>query len=140
MPRVTTRRMLINDIDAAGIAYTGRLLTIGLEAMEQGMHQAGLDFAALLREGRYGMPLVHVEADFRRPFRHGDEVGVDLWCDEIGTRSYTLRVELVPTGGTQPSASLRFTSAVVDLTTFSSVPVPDSFRAALTALLRPAAP
>lgn len=134
MPRVCTRRMLINDIDAAGIAYTGRLVTIALEALETGLAEAGMDFAAMLREKRFGVPLVHVEADFKRPFRHGERVDIDLWCTEIGAHSYTCRVDLLPAGGTLVAASLRFTAAVIEMATFTSVPVPDHFRIALERL------
>lgn len=138
MPRIATRRMLINDIDAAGIAYTGRLITIAMETLEEGLAKAGLDFAAILREGRFGLPLVHVEADFTAPFRHGDVVDIDLWCDGISDRSYTCRIELRQSGGDAVAATLRFTAAVIDLATFRSVAVPAPFRAALETLLRPA--
>lgn len=140
MPRVSSRRMLLSDIDSAGIAYTGRLITIAMETLELGLAQAGLDFAAIIREGRFGVPLVHVEADFKRPFRHGDIVDLHLCCDEIGTRSYTCRVELRPEGGATASATLRFTAAVIDMASFTSVPVPDAFRAALTTLIPPGTP
>lgn len=139
MPRVCTRRMLINDIDAAGIAYTGRLVTIALEALESGLADAGMDFAAMLREKRYGVPLVHVEADFKRPFRHGERVDIDLWCTGIKTHSYTCRVDLLPAGGTLVAASLRFTAAVIEMATFTSVEVPPHMRLALERLAPPAA-
>jgi 4-hydroxybenzoyl-CoA thioesterase len=137
MPRVCTRRMLINDIDAAGIAYTGRLVTIALEALETGLADVGLDFAAMLREKRFGAPLVHIEADFKRPFRHGEHVDIDLWCIGISERSYTCRIDLLPAGGTLVAASLSFTAAVIEMATFTSVPVPDYFRAALERLSPP---
>lgn len=135
MTLTLARRMQINDIDAAGIAFTGRLVTIAMEGMEEGLARLGMDFAAILREGRYGFPIVHLEADFRRPFRHGDRVDVRIACDGIGERSYTIRVELRPAGGAAPSATLRFTAAVIDTATFTAVAVPESFRAALTSLL-----
>ena len=137
MARVRTHRMLINDIDAAGIAYTGRLVTIAMEALELGLAQVGMDFAAMLREQRFGVPLVHIEADFKRPFRHGELVDLDLWCDEIGARSYTCRIDLLPAGGTMVAASLRFTSAVIDLASFQAVAMPEAFRAALQRLAPP---
>jgi acyl-CoA thioesterase FadM len=139
MPRITTRRMQLNDIDAAGIAFTGRLVTIAMEVLEEGLAKAGLDFATMIREGRYGVPMVHIEADFKRPFRHGDLVDVDLWCDAIGDRSYTCRIELLPAGTRAVSTSLHFTAAVIDMATFKSVAVPEAFRAALTTLIPPQA-
>jgi acyl-CoA thioesterase FadM len=132
--------MLINDIDAAGIAYTGRLVTIALEALEEGLARTGLDFASMLREGRLGVPLVHISADFKSPFRHGDQVDIDLCCEDIGERSYTCRVDLLPAGRSDAAASLRFTAAVIDMTTFKATAVPPAIRAALERISPPGTP
>ena len=137
MPRVCTRRMLIHDIDAAGIAFTGRLVTIALEALETGLSDVGMDFAAMLREKKFGVPLVHIEADFKRPFRHGERVDIDLWCIEIKEHSYTCRIDLLPASGTMVAASLSFTAAVIEMATFTSVPMPEHFRVALQRLAPP---
>lgn len=135
MALVITRRMQINDIDAAGIAFTGRLVTIAMEGMEEGLARSGMDFAAIIRAGSFGFPIVHLEADFKRPFRHGDTVDVRISCDGIGDRSYVIKAELRPTGSETPSATLRFTAAVIDMATFKATAVPDAFRSALTALM-----
>lgn len=132
--RVASRRLALADIDAAGIAFSGRLVTIALEALEAGLSRAGLDFATVIRDGRFGVPLVHLEADFRRPLRHGDAVELDLVCERIGEHSYTCRVDLVPADGAV-AASVRFVAAVVDLTTFRPCAVPAAYRAALERLL-----
>jgi 1,4-dihydroxy-2-naphthoyl-CoA hydrolase len=132
--RVCTRHLLIHDIDAAGIAFTGRLVTIALEALESGLSQVGMDFAAMIRAKRYGVPLVHIEGDFKRPLRHGDAVDIELVCEEVGARSYTCRVDLVPAGGTAPAASLRFKAAVIDMHTFKAIDMPAEFAAALARL------
>ncbi len=132
--RVCDRRLLIHDIDAAGIAFTGRLVTIAIEVLEQGLGLAGIEVAAVLREGRWAAPLVHLEADFKRPLRHGDVVGCDLVCETIGERSYTCRIDLRPAGAVEPAASVRIVSAVIDARSFSAVPVPAELRAALERL------
>ena len=137
MPLVCRRRMCIGDIDAAGIAFTGRLVAIALDALEQGLAAAGLDFAAMLREGRFGVPLVHIEADFAAPMRHGEEVACHLACETVGTSSYACRVELRRDGLDRPAATLRFTAACVDLATLRPTPLPEVYRAALARLTAP---
>jgi acyl-CoA thioesterase FadM len=138
MPLVCTRRLCIGDIDAAGIAYTGRLVDFALETLEIGCAAQGLDFAALLREGRFGLPLVHIEADFAAPFRHGDQAECHLFCEAISERSYTSRIELRRSGSERAAASLRFTAACVDLTTLRSTALPESIRTVLERLRQPA--
>lgn len=135
--RVSSRRLALADIDAAGIAFSGRLVVIALEALEAGLSVNGLDFATLIRERRYGVPLVHLEADFRHPLRHGDPVELDLVCERIGEHSYTCRVDLVQADGTV-AAQVRFVAAVVDMATFRATAVPPAMRAALERLMAPA--
>ena len=135
MPRVCTRRILIGDVDSAGIAFTGRLVAIAMEVLEQGLAAAGLDWAALLRTGRYSAPMVHLEADFLRPLRHGEQIYGDLICERIGESSYTCRVDLIAPDSAAVAASVRFIAACVDGRAFTAVPVPSEFRAALESLL-----
>jgi 1,4-dihydroxy-2-naphthoyl-CoA hydrolase len=132
--RVCDRRLLIHDIDAAGIAFTGRLVTIAIEVLEQGLGLAGIDVAAVLRERRWAAPLVHLEADFKRPLRHGDAIACDLVCETIGERSYTCRIDLTPAGAAEPAASVRVVAAVIDPVGFQAVAVPPGLRAALERL------
>ena len=111
----------ISDIAAMG----GRALAVvdALWAAEEdtaGQLLAGMRAAC----ERYGVPLVHIEGDFKKPLRHGDAVGLELVCEAVGARSYTCRVDLVPEGAAAPAASLRFTAAVIDMHNFQSVDVP----------------
>lgn len=130
---VCSRRLTISDIDAAGIAYAGRLVCLGMEVLEEGLARVGLDFARLLRRRRHGVPLVHLEADFRRPLRHGDRVACHLVCEGTGARSYTCRVELRK--GRSVACTLRYVAAAVDLRAgFASEPLPAAIRAALAKL------
>jgi acyl-CoA thioesterase FadM len=139
MPRIATRRLLIGDVDSAGIAFTGRIIAIAMEVLEQGFHQVGIDFAAMLKAGRYGAPMVHLEADFKQPMRHGDAIHGELVCEHIGTSSYTTRVDLVLDDGGAVAASVRFIAACVDAQPpMRSIPIPEGLRAGLERLLAPA--
>jgi acyl-CoA thioesterase FadM len=135
MTRVCTRPILIGDVDSAGIAFTGRLIAIALEVLEQGLAAAGLDWSRLLREGRYGAPLVHLDADFKRPLRHGEVIHGAVVCECIGESSYTCRVDLIAAEAQDVAASVRFVAACIDAHSFTAIAVPEAFRPALERLM-----
>lgn len=134
MALVCTRRILIGDVDGAGVAYTGRLIALALEVLELGWAQAGLDLAAMLRAGRLALPLVNLTADFAAPLRHGETVACHLLAGEAGTTSCSCVVELRPEGAAAPAAQVRCTAVCIDGSTFRAVPLPDDLRAALARL------
>jgi 1,4-dihydroxy-2-naphthoyl-CoA hydrolase len=80
----------LHDIDAAGILFFGHLFRHAHDAYEAFMAQLGFPLDELLREGRHLLPLVHAEADYRLPFRHGEAVTVALCVARIGRTSFTL--------------------------------------------------
>lgn len=139
MTTVSTRRILLGDTDAAGIAFTGRLIDVALETLEQGMCAIGIDFAEAIRTAPVISPIVRVESDFLRPLRHGDDCRCELVCERIGTTSYTTRVDLVHAASNTVAARVHITAACIDRTAFTPVPVPDAYRAALMGLM-PATP
>lgn len=137
MPRITTRRLLIGDVDSAGIAFTGRIIDIAMEVLEQGLHQVGIDFATMIKEGACGVPLVHLEADFKRPMRHGDAIHGELVCEQIGTSSYTTRIDLILDATGTLAASVRSVAVCVDPRTEQSIPLPAVIRKGLERLMAP---
>ncbi len=58
--------------------------------MRHGWRRSGFPLDAMLRDGELALPLVHAEADYRRPLRHGDRVEVTLSVAEAGSRSFKI--------------------------------------------------
>ena len=87
-------RLLLDDIDAAGVVFGPRLIAIAHRAVETALAGVGVDFAAILREGRFALPIVKIEADFSAALRHGDEVTLDISCARIGKGSFTIVSEI----------------------------------------------
>jgi acyl-CoA thioesterase FadM len=135
MPRICTRRILIGDVDSAGIAFTVRIIGIAMEVLEEALVSAGLEWSRILREGRFGAPMVHLETDFLYPLRHGDLIHGDMVCERIGDSSYTCRVDLRQIEADRLAASVRFIAACIDNQTFTTIPVPKEFRDSLERLM-----
>ena len=131
MPRIQTRRILIGDVDSAGIAFTGRLIAIALEGFELGMHSLGVDFAGMVRECAYLTPVVHLDANFAKPMRHGDTIHLELACERIGDCSFTIRINLIPDGVSTPAATVSIVSACIDGATHTAIPIPTTLATCL---------
>lgn len=117
------------DVDSAGIVYYPRFLHYCHVAMEE-YFRAGLGrpYPQVLGEERFGFPAVHLEVDFRRPLRYGDEIEIEVRVVALGRTSATWRFRVFPRGEAEASAEARVVTAGIDLDSFRPRPVPQWFR------------
>ncbi len=133
MPYLFEHTVRFQDIDGAGIMFFGQLFDYCHYAFEELLSDAGIPFAELLQSRSWAMPLVHAEADYRRPLRHGDRVRIAVELARVGTTSITFayRVE-----SAAPPHELRATASlvhvIVDLASFERRPIPAELLAGLT--------
>ena len=120
------------DVDLAGIVYYPRLLHYFHVAMEEFFAGAlGLDYAEVLRERRFGLPAVHLEADFRRPLRYGDHLEVEVRVEAIGRTSLCWRFGLYRAGEADALADGRVVTVGLDLDAFEKREIPAWLREAV---------
>ncbi len=125
-------KVRFGDIDQAGVVYYPRFLHYFHVAMEEFFSaEVGLDYARVLLDHRFGLPAVHVEADFRRPLRYGDEIDVEVRVARLGRASVEWRYAVERVGERQPAAYGKVVTAGIDLDTFSTREIPDWLRSAL---------
>jgi 4-hydroxybenzoyl-CoA thioesterase len=83
-------RVCFGDIDNAGIVYYPRFLHYFHLAMEGFFAgELGIDFADVLHKRNLSLPTVHLEADFRRRLRYGDQISMEVRVARIGGTSIT---------------------------------------------------
>jgi len=82
-------RVCLHDTDAAGVMFYGHIFRYAHDAYEGLMAALGSPVDALIRAG-CRLPLVHAEADYLLPLRHGDEVRVAIGVESLGATSFTL--------------------------------------------------
>ena len=124
--RITVR---FNEVDRAGIAFFGRVYEYVHAAFEELLRAALPDFLEVFDapRARWGMPLVHSEADYRRPMRHGDRLLIRASVERLGRRSITFRYLVC--GADDPEdvrATVALVHAFVDLTTFEGLDAPEA--------------
>jgi 4-hydroxybenzoyl-CoA thioesterase len=135
-PFVHVHRVRFDEIDAAGIAYFANFFRWCHDALEALLDPIDGGYAALVTRRRLGLPAVHVEADFSRPLRFGDEVHLGVSVERIGASSCTLRFELKHSDG-GAVATVRHVVVLTDLSAMKSRSMPDDVRAVLERYLTP---
>lgn len=83
-------RVALHDSDAAGVLFFAHLFRHAHDAYEGLMAHLGWPLDGLIRAGQLALPLVHAEADYRLPLRHGEWVSVALTVAAVSPRSFTL--------------------------------------------------
>ena len=133
MPFRAQLKVRFGDIDHAGIVYYPRIVHYFHVAMEEYFSQAlREDYARVLEEHRLGLPTVHLEVDFRRPFKFGDSIEVEARVSRIGTRSLTWDYRVFRSGSDEVCVEARIVTVCVQLDRFEPIAVPDWLRSRVT--------
>lgn len=76
-----------DEADGEGIVFFGNYFRLAHRAFEQYLPQIGIPWHEWFAHKEWGVPLRHVEADYRRPLRPGDEFSVAIAVADIGESS-----------------------------------------------------
>jgi len=83
-------RVCFGDIDNAGIVYYPRFMHYFHLAFEEFFAaEMGIEYADVLHKRNVSLPTVHLESDFRRKLRYGDQIGMEVRVIDIGKTSIT---------------------------------------------------
>lgn len=118
------------DIDAAGIAFYGRVFDYFHDAYVAHLAAREVPLHEIIARRQWIMPLVHAEADYKRPLRFGGAYQIELRAEAVGRSSYTLRYRIVGEGG-QLHAEGTTVHVCVDVATERPRELPGELRAAL---------
>lgn len=122
------------EVDRAGIAFFGRAFEYAHTAFEEMLAAADHPLTCVFDEGGWGMPLVHVEADFKRPMRMGDTLRVLSYIERVGRTSIAFEHHICGAGDDDLRAIVQLTHVIVDLEGFRKRAVPEELLSALTSL------
>lgn len=116
------------DVNRAGFVHHPTLFRAVHDAVGAMMESIGHPIYRIRPMEGIGMPIVHAEADYRAPIRHGDTVTFSL-VPNLGRSSITCNSD----GWIDDVMVCRtsVTHAVIDTKSFTSMPIPDRIREAL---------
>jgi YbgC/YbaW family acyl-CoA thioester hydrolase len=130
MPFVYARTVRFAEVDAAQVMYFSRAYEMAHEAFEELMVAAGFGQHESFKDAKWGMPLVHSEADYKRPWRLGERIHIHAEVVEAGEKSILFEYRFVDEAG-QQRTRVGMRHAFVSLETFRARPAPEGIVDAL---------
>ena len=115
-----------HHVDAAKILYFSRVFELCHSAMEAMMNSTDRPFASFFADPQFLLPIVHAEADYKRPMMLGDNVVVEVEIGAVGGSSLTWHFRIVNDAG-KVHATVKHVHACVHADTFKSRPIPTEF-------------
>ena len=129
------RQVLVRfgDCDPAGIVFYPRYFEMFNNLVED-WHREALQFSftEIVTTRNWGLPTVHLEADFVAPTRFGEVLSASLSVREIGTTSVSLDILLQGPDGADRVRG-KVVLVWIDRRVTQSIPIPDEVRARLLA-------
>jgi 1,4-dihydroxy-2-naphthoyl-CoA hydrolase len=116
--------VLFSQVDSVGIVFFARAFEYCHETLEAMLAAGGMPLHSILDGGDWAMPLVHAEADYKRPMRLGDRLTVRVDIEKLGPGSVTFAYTILSEGG-ETHATARLVHAVIDRQRFKARRVPD---------------
>jgi 4-hydroxybenzoyl-CoA thioesterase len=130
-----TRPIRFSHSDPAGIVYYPNYFDMMNGVVEDWFAQElRVDFVELIMGRRVGLPIVHVECDFRVPSRFGERLDFTLLVAQLGRSSLAYRI-VGHVGGTL-RLEARIVTAMISLASGKPEPIPDELRRPIEAYRR----
>jgi 4-hydroxybenzoyl-CoA thioesterase len=117
------------DIDNAGIVYYPRFLHYFHVALEEFFPaELGMEYSEVVRTHGIGFPTVHLETDFAKPLRFGDNIEVEVRVRRLGVSSLTWGYRVYRRGEPEVLVQGGNTTVAVLLESFTKIEIPDWLR------------
>jgi 1,4-dihydroxy-2-naphthoyl-CoA hydrolase len=133
MPYHHPYSIALYDTDAAGVIFSANIIRVCHHAWEEMMAHAGRDIGALFRERTINLPVVHIEADFKKPLTVGMRVDIEAHISDIGASSFRTEYRVLAANG-EPYATAAIVQVCVNPRTFETMDLPADYRQILETL------
>ena len=120
-------RVPMHHVDHAGVLFFANLFIHAHDAWDAFMRSMEADLAQLIEDGKWCIPIVHAEADYTQPMRHGDEVDIRLQIERLGRSSIGVVYIFIGRDGEQLAVA-HTTHVFVDAVTNHSSEIPADLR------------
>lgn len=122
--------------DPAGIIFFPQYLVLFNGLVEDWFNQSlKVPYADMVAQDKTGLPIVHLECDFRAITRMGEVVEFGLSVAKLGTRSLTLKLDCTGADG-QLRVACEKVLVFTSLETHQAVSVPPHIRLAIEQFIR----
>ena len=130
-------KIRFGDIDRAGIVYYPRFMHYFHVALEEFFAgELAIEYYAMVETQRIGLPTVHLQTDFSRPFSYGDNIEVEVSVLKVGRSSITFGYRVFRLGESDPRIIGHNVTVCLDMDTFKKLVIPPWFRQLLEQQLK----
>ncbi len=84
----------LHDTDAAGIIFFANQFKIIHDGYEHLLEKFGFSFPQMFKGGKYFLPIVHAESDYKAPLHAGDKITVSITVGHIGKTSFSFEYKI----------------------------------------------
>jgi 1,4-dihydroxy-2-naphthoyl-CoA hydrolase len=130
----TTLHIKLYDTDAAGIVFFANHFRLVHDAYEAFMKSIGCGLDHILIETDYILPVVHAEADYKRPIPVGAVIGVSMTA-AVRETSFVLSYKMKDEDG-DLMATLETVHVAVDRNSGEKIPLPAKIKEGLLTIRR----
>lgn len=130
-PFITHNKVRMHDTDMAGILYFPRQFRFVHDALEELVENHGLNFKQVFTQEKFVFVVVHAEADYFLPIYVGDHLEVHLFCERIGTSSFTLAYKIYRMPKRELAGSAKTIHVSLNSEDRTKIPVPEKLRSIL---------
>jgi 1,4-dihydroxy-2-naphthoyl-CoA hydrolase len=116
----------LGHTDAAGVMFFPAAFEVEQEFFERWLEAGGMSVRGMLEGAHAPTPVVHCEADYRRPVRVGDRLAVRLAGVGVGRKSFELAWEMSLDGAVAVAVRVRRSS--IDRASGHAVDLPPALR------------
>lgn len=91
---IYTTQIRLHHTDAAGLLFFGNQFHLMHDAYEHVLESLKFSFRDMLKRRRYFLPIVHAEADYKKPLAVGDQIEIHVQVAHIGRTSFSFTYEI----------------------------------------------
>jgi 1,4-dihydroxy-2-naphthoyl-CoA hydrolase len=120
----------LHETDAAGLLFFAQQFKLIHDAYEELLESRGIGFAVMLKKKSYFLPIVHAEADYKKPLFVGDHLTIEVTVSHIGKTSFTFAYCLLK--GRIVVGTGKTVHVTIAKKSGKGIPLPPEMRKALT--------
>ncbi|WP_092508482.1 acyl-CoA thioesterase [Xenorhabdus mauleonii] len=125
-------KIRFSECDPAGIVFYPQYFVMFNNLLETWFDElTSMGYANYISKHRFGLPTVHLEAEFKAISRMGDEVNLELAVEQVGRKSLKLLQRCISKNGELRMRVMQ-TYVTTSLDTHRAIPIPDELYYALT--------
>lgn len=113
----------LHEVDGANILFFGQLFFIVHNCYEDLLEQYGLPVTDILANGKYIIPVVNTQANYKQPIYLGETLVLSITVKHIGNSSFSLRTD-VRNGSNLLKAEVTTTHVTVSTKTNKPTKIP----------------